>query len=293
MTPDLIRAFLAGGPAVRVVVAEAAGSTPRERGAWMLVGAASTLGTIGGGQLEYLAIDEARRHLAAGTAAGLPAALPATLPVPLGPEIGQCCGGRVVLRLEAVDDEVAAALLDAVARAERARPAVLLFGAGHVGRAVAAALALLPVRVRVVETRAAELDQLCAGVETRLTALPEAEVDAAPPGAAYLVMTHDHALDFLIAQRALDRGDGAYVGMIGSATKRAAFAGWVARETGSQAATARLHCPIGAAAPVDKRPEVIAAFVAAEVMVALLDRPAAATVANSAPAGDEAGCSTR
>jgi len=98
-----------------------------------------------------------------------------------------------------------------------------------------------------------------------LTALPEAAIRGAEPGAAFVIATHDHGLDFLLAAEALARGDAAYVGMIGSATKRAAFASF-ARARGVD--PARLVCPIGGPGG-DKRPAVIAALTAAELMRAL------------------------
>lgn len=163
---------------------------------------------------------------------------------------------------------------DAVlAHAEREHAAlthVYLFGGGHVGRALAAALALLPVHATVVETRADELQGLADGVEARLTAMPEEVVRAAPAGSAFIVLTHDHALDFLIVAEALKRADAAYVGMIGSKTKRATFKSWFLKNAdGSEAAMARLVSPIGGDAVKDKRPAVIAALAAAEVMTAL------------------------
>ena len=82
-----------------------------------------------------------------------------------------------------------------------------------------------------------------------------------------MVLTHDHALDFLIAREALARGDAAYVGMIGSRTKRVSFERWLrTAEDGGRRHRRALVCPIGAAGRPDKRPEVIAAFVAAEIM---------------------------
>jgi hypothetical protein len=62
-------------------------------------------------------------------------------------------------------------------------------------------------------------------------------VRAAPPGSAFVILTHDHALDFLLSAEALGRGDAAYVGMIGSATKRAAFRAWCRRQGGPRPAT--------------------------------------------------------
>ena len=177
--------------------------------------------------------------------------------VPLGPEIGQCCGGRVELSLDRIT---------ALPRAPD-HPQVLIFGAGHVGRALARALRLLPLRPILIDQRAEELALACG--ETRLTPLPEAEIRDAPDGTSYLILTHDHALDFLLAAEALRRPDAPYIGMIGSATKRAQFQRF-ARTQGI--AYDRLTCPIGAGHSRDKRPEIIAAFTAAE-LIARLTQP--------------------
>ena len=117
-----------------------------------------------------------------------------------------------------------------------------------------------------------------------LTPLPEEIVRRAPPGAAFVVLTHDHALDFLIAREALARGDAAYVGMIGSRTKRVSFQRWLARG-GARSIPRPLVCPIGAAGRPDKRPEVIAAFVAAEIMQTLAAWQAGPVEADRAHAG--------
>jgi xanthine dehydrogenase accessory factor len=224
------------------------------------------LGTIGGGQLEYMAIDAARAILAGDRERE-------TLDVPLGPEIGQCCGGRTLIAVTRMNAGLATSLRAEAEAVLGALPTVLVFGAGHVGRALAAALALLPLRPVLIDSRTHELDLAPEGVETRATPLPESEVRAARPGSAFVVLTHDHALDFLIAREALARGDAAYVGMIGSATKRATFTRW-SRKYGTPAPdTARLVCPIGAAGRPDKRPAVIAAFAAAEILAALNSLP--------------------
>ena len=91
----------------------------------------------------------------------------------------------------------------------------------------------------------------------------------APSGAAFIVLTHDHALDFLIVSEALKRDDAAYVGLIGSATKRAVFARQWREAGGEDACFDVLVCPIGGAHLRDKRPSVIAALTVAEVMAAL------------------------
>jgi xanthine dehydrogenase accessory factor len=269
-TAKSLRAFLDTSPlAALVEVAEAKGSTPREKGAWMLVSPERIFGTIGGGQLEFMAIDRAREMLAD---VGQRDGEELLLDIPLGPEIGQCCGGRVNVAIRPVDEELKANLLTE-AEAEDARlPHVYVFGGGHVGHALASAFALLPVRVIVVETRADALEGIPESVETRLTPVPEEMVRDAPAGSAFVVLTHDHALDFLIVAEALKREDAAYVGMIGSKTKKATFKSWYLKTAGgSDADFARLVSPIGGDQVKDKRPAVIAALAAAEIMTALAD----------------------
>ncbi|WP_410218473.1 xanthine dehydrogenase accessory protein XdhC [Paracoccus sp. (in: a-proteobacteria)] len=230
---------------IRIRVISARGSTPRDAGTEMFVSSDSTQGTIGGGQLEYMAIDRARQMLARNE-------VQARMDIPLGPEIGQCCGGRVILEL----DRNGPTVVD--------HPDALVFGAGHVGRALAHALQPLPVNVTLFDSRPEEL--ALAHAPTRLTALPEAEIRRSRPGAAVIILTHDHALDFLLAAEALARPDLSYVGMIGSATKRAQFTRFA---TAQGLDPAPLVCPIGGGFSRDKRPEVIAAFTAAELMARL------------------------
>ncbi|MDX1731718.1 MAG: xanthine dehydrogenase accessory protein XdhC, partial [Aurantimonas coralicida] len=242
-----LRAALAArDPAVLVTVTEVRGSTPREAGAAMLVTADGMAGTIGGGRLEFKAIERARMMLEAGEDTAM-------MDVPLGPEIGQCCGGRVRLDLARADDATLQTLTRDDAARRAAQPTVLIFGAGHTGRALATALALLPFSVRLVDSRPETLHGLPDTIATVAAALPEAEVDAAPRGAAYVVMTHEHSLDFLIAGAALARGDAAYVGMIGSATKRERLRRDL-EAAGRGGDIDRLTLPIGGAAVRDKRP---------------------------------------
>lgn len=262
-----IRDFLSRERAcVLVEVASAAGSTPRDTDAWMLVSKDRTFATIGGGQLEFMAIDHARK-LVQGAKADL------RMAIPLGPEIGQCCGGHVALSFKKVDADTRATLIERSDDEIAHRPHVYIFGAGHVGNALAMALSHVPLRTVLVDTREHELSAAdVSGIETCLTAMPEAVVRDAPPGSAFVVLTHDHALDFLIATEALGREDASYVGMIGSKTKRATFKNWLSREVNRPELFERLVCPIGGTVVKDKRPPVIAALAAAEIMTAALNR---------------------
>lgn len=265
--PD-IAAFLTREPvAICAELIAVRGSSPREAGTFMLISPDAFIGTIGGGALEYLVIDRARKVIRE----GLPTD---TLDIPLGPEIGQCCGGRVEVGLFAVNDAKARELAARAEAQEAALPHVYIFGAGNVGHALALALSPLPLKVRVIDTRPEELAGLPANVIATATALPEAQVRTAPPGTSYVILTHDHALDFLIAGEALKREDAPYVGMVGSRTKRARFRTWYLAEGGREAALDRLVLPIGQQGLGDKRPEVIAALAAAEILVHIGNREA-------------------
>lgn len=251
-----------GEEAILVSVAEARGSTPRDAGAWMVVTLTDLLGTIGGGQLEWLVAGKAREMLEAGQTD------PAEKDVPLGPEINQCCGGNVRLRFEALSPEALARLSQQDGDTRRH---VQIHGAGHTGRALARALALLPVETQLVDVRPESLSGMPEAITTTCLAMPEQAVRDALPGTAFVVLTHSHDLDFLIAAETLRRGDAAYVGMIGSKTKRAVFARWLGENGYDEKLADRLTCPIGVAASgglkiTDKRPEIIAALTAAELM---------------------------
>lgn len=259
---DSVEAFVAREFRFALVdIIETQGSTPREQGAAMLVSPTDMLGTIGGGQMELMVIAHARALLAGVTTE-------TEMVIPLGPAIGQCCGGRVRVGFRLADDAVRAEVAARLQARLDAQPEVWLFGAGHVGRALADALLLLPVKTMVIETRQSELDLLNAGARRRLVAMPESVVADIPAGSAVAILTHDHALDFMIAAHALARDDLAYVGMIGSRTKRATFASWARDEQVPDEAIDRLILPIGSGV-ADKRPAVIAALTAAEILKAL------------------------
>ena len=259
LSATLARHLACGETAILVTVAEARGSTPREAGAAMVVTTAASHGTIGGGMLEYHAVDTARVMLARGEEAR-------ELDMPLGPLLGQCCGGRVRLVLERAEPRHVTGLAARENAAARSAPAVLIFGCGHTGRALARALTPLPVRASVVDDRLDDTPDLGEGVRLIRLDDPAEAVASAAPGTAFVVMTHSHALDYRLADAALRRGDAAYVGMIGSATKRARFEIGFRQSGGDPARLARLTCPIGGGDVPDKRPEVIAALTAAELI---------------------------
>ena len=188
---------------IEIRVVETRGSTPRDSGTRMWVGASDVHGTIGGGNLEYTALKIAREMLLSGETSRQRRFV-------LGDALGQCCGGNTTLAFTRVEKM----------GGEENSFDVVLFGAGHVGKEVVRILERLPCRLTWVDSRPDQFP-----VETTARVVIEEEpifaVDDAPPGAFYLVMTHSHALDFEIVERALQRNDARFVGMIGSDTKAA------------------------------------------------------------------------
>ncbi len=248
----------AGRAAVVVEVVGFKGSVPRETGTRMLVAADAVFGTIGGGHLELQAIEQARSLLARHGTHG-----PIEREIALGPTLGQCCGGVLRLRWQPLSRDVLAAW---VAPAPRFR--LQLYGAGHVGRAIARLLEGIDCRVQWIDERDAEFPAAAspAHIERACVEPVEAEVAQAPAGACFLVLTHSHDLDLRITEAILRRGDFAYLGLIGSATKRARFVHRFEQRGIAADVLARITCPIGVAGVAGKEPEVIAVAVVAQLL---------------------------
>jgi len=304
MTPfaPLLDAIASEGSGALVTVPRTAGSSPRDTDAWMVVRPSGRFnGTIGGGALEWEAIRHAQDALKKAQLAF------AERSHALGPDLGQCCGGRVWVRVETFDlrhVEELQALAKATSRqyivarpgadgriARRIAPVgedpntitddeyietfderpttLLLFGAGHVGRALVLALAPLPFTVRWIDPRADMFPKaMPQNVTPVATQTPTDEIDAAEHDAFILVMTHSHALDFDIIAKAISAQRFPYVGLIGSETKRARFEHRMRDRGLMQETIGKLVCPIGIDAIEGKLPAIIAASTAAQLLIA-------------------------
>ena len=281
------------GRVARVVIAAFDGSSPRETGAAMLVWAAGQSGTIGGGALEWQAMQDARAMLATGHMIKVDR-------VPLGPALGQCCGGAVTLLTEVYDANTVSALpADVIARATDGRDMPLavkrllanargmgalpqsqllqgwfiepvsrpqlqlwVWGAGHVGRALVHTLAPLPdVAITWVDVA---LDRFPETIPPNARALPVPNpadaVALAPRSAEHLILTYSHALDLDLCHRLLAHGF-AHAGLIGSATKWARFRSRLSALGHTPGQIARIQCPIGDPS-LGKHPQQIAIGVA-------------------------------
>lgn len=252
---------LAGQDAVLVTVEATRGSAPRDAGTWMGVFAQDVAGTIGGGNLEFQAIGHARALLAG-------QAGEAVLSLALGPSLGQCCGGVVRLRFERVTAADLPRLREILATP---RVPVALFGGGHVGRALADTLARLPFAITWIDSRDGIFPAaLPAHVRCEHSEPVQGEVASLAPLSRVLIMSFSHAedLDIVAAclRRQRERGDLAYIGLIGSATKWATFRRRLEQRGFSAAELAQVTCPIGIAGISGKEPEVIAVSVAAQLL---------------------------
>jgi len=255
---------LAAQDAVLVTVHSSRGSVPREAGAWMAVFADHTVGTVGGGQLEWQAIQEARQQLQTG-------APTQQRRFPLGPALGQCCGGEMTLAFERISAKDIPALTQRLTAQQASWPLVALFGGGHVGRALVAVLQTLPLRLHWIDRR----DEIFppdvpAQVLCEHSQPVQAAVADLPPGAHVVIMSFSHAEDLdvvaacLLRQR--QRADLPFIGLIGSQTKWASFSHRLSARGFAPEELAQVTCPIGVPGIVGKEPAVIAVAVAAQLL---------------------------
>lgn len=275
-------------PQVLIWVEKTSGSVPRERGASMVVTGQKTLGSIGGGHLEFQAIYKARQWLADRSPGASFADCqsleggvvseqtdicldPQDDPpnhkriwqqrFALGPSLGQCCGGVVWLCYEWIEEEASANQR----RASLQGPLqpIALFGAGHVGSAIARALEPLAFQLTWFDSRD---DYPAEPVDT-----PQAEVPGLKPESFILIMSYSHAEDLEIVLECLLRrqkepGCFPFIGLIGSQTKWARFQSRLLQRGVTQAELKAVTCPIGLPGIKGKEPAVIAASVVAQLL---------------------------
>lgn len=292
------------GSAALVSVISTQGSAPRDAGARIVVTPQGYHGTIGGGTLEWHALAAAQAMLGRGPATRVTSHA-------LGPDLGQCCGGRVTLATEVFDQSSLAAIRDLATREAEGsfslsgriagqqvteffgepRRRLYLFGAGHVGRALVLTLAQLPFDVWWVDARANAFPAAAPGnVTLASTSEPAELLSNAPDGSFVLVMTHSHALDLAVTDAALRNPMISEVGLIGSATKRARFEKRLAETGIAPESIRRLICPIGISEIRSKEPAAIALAAAAQLLVlherTVFDASAGAGSAASLKAGN-------
>ena len=254
---------------VLVTLVSVRGHAPREAGAKMVVSETETWDSIGGGNAEATAVARARELLA--SADTQPASFTLDLSDKAPGEHGvQCCGGEVTLLLEPLG----------------VRPAVAVFGVGHVGLELARILARHDLDLHLIDSRTDQLadDVLAplADADARVHAhheavLPELVLAELPPGTHVLVMTHDHAEDLALLDAALRTTHLGPVGLIGSSAKWARFRSTLLTDGHDPAAVDRIVTPIGLPSLAGKDPATIAVSVAAALLASFAEESVAAT----------------
>ncbi len=269
---------LASEDAVVVSIESTQGSVPREAGTWMAVFANELIGTIGGGHVEFEAIAAARLLLANQNATE-----PTSKRYVLGPSLGQCCGGVMVLHYEKysiLGNKYAGysqkmplnSIFNSIPAPKRQN--VALFGGGHVGKAIVHILSTLPMQVMWIDSRdeifPAELPNnvVCEHSDPVQAAVNDLSV--IPAGSHVLIMSFSHAEDLGIVAACLlrqrERADLPFIGLIGSKTKWATFRHRLEDRGFSETELANVTCPIGVKGIKGKEPEVIAVAVAAQLL---------------------------
>ena len=222
------------------------GSSPRDVGTKMVVTQNEVFDTIGGGALEHQSIKLARELLEAGESKQV------TQTFNLGKDLKQCCGGVVTVFFEVfpISDFN-----------------IVLFGAGHIGKALVKILEEVDCQVIWFDSRDEILPEIKApNIQTHLMDKPELSVEICPKNSYYLVMTHDHALDQQLCEAIISRADSRYCGLIGSSTKGLKFRQRLLAKNFSQQEISLLSCPTGLAELKSKKPMEIAVSISAELL---------------------------
>lgn len=246
-------------PGVLVTLIAVRGHAPRRAGAKMVVAAQRSWGSIGGGSMEEEAIARSRRMI--GEKGDDPCTFTVTLSDRAPYRHGvQCCGGEATILLDPLP----------------VRPAVAIFGIGHVGIELARILARLDIDLHLVDSRPEQLTAGRLGVlidpVARLAVhprpvLPESVLGELPAGTHVVIMTHDHAEDAALCDAALRKGDLGSIGLIGSTSKWARFRRALTAEHGHPAHVVdTIRVPIGIPGITAKDPAVIAISIAADLV---------------------------
>ena len=238
---------------ILITLVGVSGSTPRDSGTKMVVSLDKSYDTIGGGHLEYKAIATAQLLL-------LENKKQQKLEhFKLGSNLGQCCGGTANVLFECF---------------AQANLNIMLFGAGHVGKAVATILSGLPCKVSWVDSRIEQFPRAyqnlsgttVGNITTLVSDDPVGEIKEMPPNSYFIVMTHNHQLDFELCQAVMAREDFHYLGLIASDTKWRRFQQRFEHRDIPSTLVERINCPIGLSQVSGKQPMEVAVSIAAEII---------------------------
>lgn len=235
-----------GEPYCIATVVASVGSVPRASGAKMVISETAQFDTLGGGNLEFQVIANAREQLKARCSQV------SIERFSLAADLAQCCGGAVQVMFEYFLTQL---------------PQVVIFGAGHVCQALAKITSELPCHVKVIDNRPQWLAPLADyGIETQLCEQPQQVLAQLSDDAYLVIMTQDHALDYAITLDALQAGRFAFVGLIGSQGKRQRFEFRLKEQLADPALLNALTCPVGHPDVSGKLPMQVAVSIAAQLI---------------------------
>jgi len=222
------------------------GSTPRGTGSKMVISGEHIYDTLGGGHLEFAVIKKARELLVQGEA------MQAIEQFNLAANLGQCCGGVATVMLECMQCE---------------RFTLDIYGAGHVAQALIGILAQLPIRIRWIDNRADVFpEQIPANVVKIIDEEPTQQIKHAPNNNNYLILTHNHQLDFELTQAIIKRGDANWLGVIGSDTKAKRFKQRLTHRNFTAEQVKQMTCPVGLKNVTGKLPMEVAISISAQLI---------------------------
>jgi xanthine dehydrogenase accessory factor len=231
---------------VIVTLIGTSGSTPRASGTKMVVSKENIYATIGGGHLEFKAIQSSRELILKGQNCQK------IEHFQLDASLGQCCGGNVSVLFEVFANE---------------KMHLDVYGAGHVAQALIPILAQLPIRIRWIDSRA---DIFPAQIPDNVTKIvdeePVDQVNSACKNNAFLVLTHTHQLDFELCKAILKRDDALWLGVIGSETKSKKFRYKLTQRDFTEAQIEKMTCPVGLKEVSGKLPMEVAIAIAGQLV---------------------------
>lgn len=230
---------------VLVTIIKVSGSSPRDIASKMIVLEDSIIGSIGGGHLEFKAMELSRELIFKRKSKCL------TKEFSLGAKLGQCCGGVVEIMFEPVIGNTSC---------------LAVFGAGHIGKELVLLMKDLQNKVFWIDSREEQfVKESYENIEIIMSDGPETEVDQLPRDTKVMILTHDHSLDFEILKRCL-KSNLSYIGLIGSRTKWNTFEKRLLNQGFTQEQLDRVDCPAGVKFD-DKRPKAVAIALAAKLLL--------------------------
>ena len=231
---------------VIATVLTTSGSTPRVSGTKMVITGENIYATLGGGHLEFKVIEKARELLSTGQTNQT------FEQFQLAANLGQCCGGAVVILFETMISQ--SMLLD-------------VYGAGHVAQALIPILAQLPIKIRWIDSRSDVFpQQIPDNVQKIVDEEPAQQALLAKANSVFLILTHNHQLDFDLTETIIKRGDALWLGVIGSETKAKRFRHRLKHKEFNQLQIDTMICPVGLEQVSGKLPMEVAVAISGQLI---------------------------